>query len=264
MIEYIIVSLAAIAVAALTLFSGFGLGTLLLPVMAIFFPVEIAVAATAVVHLANNVFKAFLVGRGAKIAVLIKFAIPAVIAAFPGALLLTALTGMPEWFNWSAGSKIFSVEPVNFTIALLMVVFALVELLPYFEKRKISVRWLPLGGVMSGFFGGISGHQGALRAAFLAKAGLTRDQFIGTSVMSAIMVDVARISIYGVAFIGSGTSLFADDRMTGLLITATLAAFMGSFIGARMVKKVTMRQIQIIIGIMLLMLAVALGSGIIG
>jgi uncharacterized protein len=264
MTEHIIVSLAAIAVAALTLFSGFGLGTLLLPVMALFFSVEIAVAATAIVHLVNNIFKGFLVGRHAKIRVLLRFAIPAVIAAFPGALLLTTLAGRPEWFEWTARGRSFSVEPVNFIIAILMVIFALIEIIPQFEKINISTKWLPLGGILSGFFGGISGHQGALRSAFLSKAGLTRDEFIGTSVMSAIMVDIARLAVYGVTFYAAKTDLFAEEKTAGILITATLAAFLGSFIGARLVKKITMRQIQIIIGVMLLLLAVALGSGVIG
>ena len=51
------VCLTAFVVAGLTLFSGFGLGAVLMPAFAVFFPVEVAVAATAVVHLANNIFK---------------------------------------------------------------------------------------------------------------------------------------------------------------------------------------------------------------
>jgi hypothetical protein len=57
MIAYVVVCVVALIVAALTLFSGFGLGTLLMPAFAIFFPVTVAVAATAAVHLANNLFK---------------------------------------------------------------------------------------------------------------------------------------------------------------------------------------------------------------
>jgi len=261
--EYLIVALAALLVAALTLFSGFGLGTLLMPVMAIFFPVEIAVAATAIVHLANNIFKALLVGRHANIKVLIRFAIPAVIAAFPGAILLTALSGLDPWWKWSAGGSEYAILPVNFIIAILMIIFAFLELLPYFEKMTIRQKWLPLGGVLSGFFGGVSGHQGALRAAFLTKAGLTRDGFIGTSVMTAIMVDVARLIIYGVTFFSSKTELMAEPGIKGILVWGILAAFAGSFTGTRLVKKITMRQIQLIVGVMLLLLAVALGSGVI-
>ncbi len=261
--ESAIVALAALIVAALTLFSGFGLGTLLMPVMAIFFPVEIAVAATAIVHLANNIFKAILVGKDADRKVLIRFAVPAVIAAFPGAMLLTVLSSMAPWWNWSAAGSEYVILPVNFIIAILMVIFAFIELLPHFERMTISQKWLPLGGILSGFFGGVSGHQGALRAAFLTKAGLTRDGFIGTSVMTAVLVDVSRLIVYGVTFFSSKTALLAEPGMKGILVWGILAAFTGSFIGTRLVKKVTMRHIQVIVGIMLLLLAVALGSGII-
>jgi len=62
MISYFSVAIAALFVSGLTLFSGFGLGTLLMPVFALIFPVEVAVLATAVVHGANNILKITLVG----------------------------------------------------------------------------------------------------------------------------------------------------------------------------------------------------------
>ena len=83
--DFILVALAACFAAALTLYSGFGLGTLLLPVFALFFPVEVAVLATAIVHGANNVFKVSLVGRFADRDTVLKFGLPAIIAAVLGA-----------------------------------------------------------------------------------------------------------------------------------------------------------------------------------
>lgn len=62
---YIVISITALFVSALTLFSGFELGTVLMPAFALFFPIQIVTAATAVVHLANNIFKIILVGRDA-------------------------------------------------------------------------------------------------------------------------------------------------------------------------------------------------------
>lgn len=53
-LSYIVLSATALATSALTLFSGFGLGTILTPVFAIFFPIEVAIASTAVVHLSNE------------------------------------------------------------------------------------------------------------------------------------------------------------------------------------------------------------------
>ncbi len=68
--DLLVVCIAALSASALTLFSGFGLGTLLMPVIAIFFPLELAIAMTAIVHLANNLFKISLVGRKADYPVL--------------------------------------------------------------------------------------------------------------------------------------------------------------------------------------------------
>ena len=72
-IMYLIVAAAALAASALTLYSGFGLGTLLLPVLALFFPVDTAVTATAIVHGANNLLKILLVGAKADRDLVLRF-----------------------------------------------------------------------------------------------------------------------------------------------------------------------------------------------
>jgi uncharacterized protein len=86
--EYVILSLTALVVSFLSLFSGFGLGTLLMPVFALFFPLPVAIASTAVVHLAANIFKALLVGRWAKWGVVLKFGVPAALCSALGAFFL--------------------------------------------------------------------------------------------------------------------------------------------------------------------------------
>ena len=63
--SYLIVCTVALVASALTFFSGFGLGTLLLPTFALFFPIDHAVALTAVVHFLNSLFKLALAGRHA-------------------------------------------------------------------------------------------------------------------------------------------------------------------------------------------------------
>ena len=80
--EIIIISAAALIVAILTFFSGFGLGTILTPVFMIFFPTDLAIALTGVVHFFNNIFKLFLVGKNADKSVLLRFGIPAVIEGY--------------------------------------------------------------------------------------------------------------------------------------------------------------------------------------
>ena len=259
--EYIVVCLVAVFVSALTLFSGFGLGTVLMPAFALFFPVPVAIAATAVVHLANNIFKVFLVGKKADWSVVLRFAIPGAIAAFIGAALLNLFAHLTPLYSYQLFGRPHDVTVIKLVIGILIIGFALFELLPRFSKLSFDRKYLPLGGLLSGFFGGLSGNQGALRSAFLIKAGLDKEAFIGTGTVSAVIVDVARMLVYGLSFYASR---FSD--LTGtwpLVLAATLAAFLGAFIGKRMLKKITLGAIQLIVGIMLIIIGLGMVSGLI-
>lgn len=256
--EYIVISFAAIVSSGLTLFSGFGLGTLLMPVFAVFFPVELAVALTAVVHFLNNLFKIALVGRYTDRRVVVRFGLPAIASAFIGAGTLIFLSGLKPIATYDLLGRHVAVQPVKVVIAGLLMVFAMAELAPKFSEMSFDRRYLPLGGILSGFFGGLSGNQGALRSPFLLKAGLGRESYIATGVVIACMVDFTRLAVYGSHFSKAG-----GGENLPLLAVATLSAFLGAFIGSRLMKKVTMRAIQFLVAIMLLLIAAGLGLGII-
>lgn len=259
---YVIVCVVAIVVSALTFFSGFGLGTLLMPAFALFFPVPVAVASTAVVHLANNIFKAALIGRQANWAVVWRFAAPATVTAMIGAALLTLFDRLPALATYEAGGQRHQITAVKLVIAAIIIIFALFDLLPALSNLAFERKYLPLGGALSGFFGGLSGHQGALRSAFLIKAGLEKEVFIGTGVVSAVMVDIARLLVYGAAFYSSRLSVLGSQT-GGLVLAASLAAFAGAFIGRRLLTRVTLRGVQVTVGLMLILLGLGLGAGLV-
>ena len=100
-------------------------------------------------------------------------------------------------------------------------------------------------------------------SAFLAKSGLESKAFIGTGVVCAVVVDCFRLMVYGMVFFNRHFQMLSDSRGINLMIVATIAAFIGSFTGTRLVKKITMQTIQKLVGFMLLGLAVALGTGLI-
>ena len=108
--DYLIICLAAFLGSGLTLFSGFGLGTILVPVFAIFFPIEIAIALTAIVHFLNNIFKLNLLGKLADKFTVLRFGVTAIFSAFLGAYVLTLLTGMQPIFQYSISNKTFVVS----------------------------------------------------------------------------------------------------------------------------------------------------------
>jgi len=261
---YIVICTTALLVSGLTLFSGFGLGTLLMPVFALFFPVEVAVAATAMVHGANNIFKVLVVGKNADRDLVLRFGIPAVMAAFMGAGALGYVSGFGELFQYAIGSKTAVITPIKLVMAVLMFVFAMFELLPSLQNLRFDRKHLFLGGLLSGFFGGLSGHQGALRSAFLVKTGVSTQAFVGTNAMIGFMVDMARIATYaGMFFLAKTDKSPIGSELWPLILSGTAAAFIGVIAGKRWMHKMTMKTIQWLTGFLLLAIAVALGSGII-
>jgi uncharacterized protein len=255
--ETAVICIVAFLTALLTFFSGFGLGTILMPVFALFFPLDLAIALTGIVHFANNLFKFALIGKNTNIEVLLKFGLPAILASFLGAFTLIQLSELPNLYHYTIGGSIFIITPIKIIIAILLITFSLFELLPtgqlQFNKNKLFI-----GGLLSGFFGGLSGIQGAIRSAFLIKCNLSKESYIATGVVIACMVDISRLSIYASKF-----NSIASTQYLTLIIAAILSALTGAFIGKKLLKKVTYKSIQILVTIMLIILAFLLGFGII-
>lgn len=254
--ELVIVSLAAFVASLLTLFSGFGLGTLLMPVVGLFLPVEVAIAITAVVHLANNMFKFALFAKAASREVLLRFGLPAMAAAVAGAAVLSWISQLEPLFSYALEGREIEVIPVKFVVGFLILLFVGLESSPAFSKLKFEPRYLPLGGLICGFFGGISGHQGALRSMFLIKAGLGKDTFISTCIVLAIMVDLVRLPVYAWS---EWTTLTGSNLL--LIVSATLAAFCGAYFGGRILSKVTLNFVRWVVALMLFVVGLGLMSG---
>ena len=256
--EYLIICLFALFASGLTFFSGFGLGTILLPVFALFFPVDISIALVAIVHFLNNLFKLSLIGRKADKKVILKFGIPAILTAFAGAYLLTLLSETEAIFSYSLAGRSFEITPLKLIIAFLLFVFALFDIVPKLMKLNFDSKYLPLGGALSGFFGGLSGHQGALRTAFLIRAGLSKEVFIGTGIVISVLIDISRLTVYAADILEISSEIDYN-----LLIAATLSAFAGAVIGNRILKKITIETLHLAVGIMLLLFSALLALGVV-
>ncbi len=253
-----IIPLAALAASFLTFFSGFGLGTILMPVFIIFFPIDTAIALTAIVHFLNNILKVSLLWKEANWKVVLKFGLPAFFMAFVGAKLLFALEKIKPLYLYQISDNTMEISALKIVIAILLLLFLALETMPKFKDISFPEKILPIGGALSGFFGGLSGHQGALRSMFLLKAGLNKEGYIATGVVAAAMVDISRISVYWNNIIHS-----AYKSHLLVMSLAVIFAFAGVFIGRRTLKKIKMQTIQNIVGLMLFGIAILLGAGII-
>jgi hypothetical protein len=254
--SFVVVCAVALLASCLTFFSGFGLGTLLLPAFALFYPIEQAVALTAVVHFLNGLFKLALVGRRANLRIVLVFGVPAIVASFAGAWALLRLSDIEPLVSYSFFGRDLRVMPAKLVVGVLLLLFSLAEVLPPFREMSFPPKYFAFGGLLSGFFGGLAGMQGALRSAFLAKAGLSKEAFVATGVVVACLIDISRLGVYARTLLAERTLL---DH--GVLVAAVLSAFAGAVLGNRYLTNMTMTLIRRIVAAMLFAVALALMSG---
>jgi uncharacterized membrane protein YfcA len=241
--DFILIGAVAFLASALTFFSGFGLGTLLLPAFALFLPAAPAVAATAIVHLLNGLFKGTLVFRMAHWPTVLRFGLFAVPGAIAGALILSLLD------DRVAGT----------VIGAALIVFGALELTPWFRKLKAPDGLMPIGGAVTGLFGGLTGQQGALRSIFLLRTNLDGPQFIATGTLVSILIDLARVPTYFATF--TATSLNFDARAIGLIATGAAAAFAGAWLGSRYLATSKIEVVRLLVAGLLFVIGGALVLG---
>ena len=214
-------------------------------------------ALTAVVHFLNGLFKLALVGRHADMGIVARFGIPAFVASLLGAWVLLWLSWADPLLTYSLWGREARVLPVKVVIGLLLLAFALVELLPSFRRMTFGPRHLVVGGLLSGFFGGLSGMQGALRSAFLAKVDVRKEVFIATGAVVATLIDVSRLGLYW--------SILTKEHVNidyALLTGAVVCAFAGAFLGNRFLHAVTMTAVRGIVAATLVIVSVGLITGV--
>jgi uncharacterized protein len=253
----LVICLVAFAASALTFFSGFGLGTLLMPAFALFFPVEQAVVWTAIVHFLNGLFKVSLVGRHANWRIVRNFGIPAIGGALIGSFLLGSLASGAPLFAYALAGMTATVTPVKMAVGLVLLLITFAEWGSTSERFAARPQFIPVGGFFSGFLGGLSGMQGALRSAFLIRAGLSKEAYIGTGVMVAMLIDISRLTVYLRDL--SAQRAHLDYALLG---SAVLSAFLGAYLANRYLKKVTLALLQRVVAILLLLVAIGLIAGV--
>ena len=252
-----LVLIVAFLGALLTFFSGFGLGTVLLPVMLIFLPPGTAVLCTAIIHFINNGFKFTLIRKYINVPITLRFGAIALVGAFIGAQCIsyanqlgTAYTA--TWFNHAP-----EVTWMNLLIGGLLMVFALFENLKPNNLNTTPSAGQYIGGGLSGFFGGLSGHQGALRSLFLSPLIKDKNAFVASGAAIALAVDVMRISVY----IGKGS--FWASANTPIILYGITGALLGTFLGRKLLKKINYKMLHITVMVSLIAMGLAMATGLI-
>ncbi|RJU79990.1 MAG: hypothetical protein DWC09_08670 [Candidatus Poseidoniales archaeon] len=214
---------ATFLAAALTVPAGFGLATMITPVVFLWLEPHEAVAVVAIVHGSHNAWKLKVLRESVDYSSVRRFGWAMVIGALLGATLNT----------------VFESNLLLLLVGVALVVLPVLSVTERWTKIRLPESEDRIGGFGSGFFGGLTGHQGALRAMFLQKRLPDKAEYAATAAVLALVVDVTRIPVY-VALEG-WQILEAGWLIVGLV----LAAILGVQLGKRWLKKWKSERIRI-------------------
>ncbi|MDF2500256.1 MAG: hypothetical protein K0Q77_970 [Anaerosporomusa subterranea] len=239
--QYIILILVTLVTSVITLFTGFGVGTIMMPVMALFFDVKVAIFLTAIVHFFNNMSRLALYRSEINWRIIQRFGIVSLIGAFIGSYAQIYIDS--EWLKVGVG--------------LFLTTYALLSLIPNNIKFKLPSNVDFIGGFLSGLIGGLIGNQGAIRSLYLLNYGLEKKELIVSSALIAIIIDSTRIPVYAY------TNLHYLQENIVLLSLIVLSAILGTVAGSRILPKVSYDLFRNIILVGVLVLGVLMVLGII-
>jgi uncharacterized membrane protein YfcA len=227
------VGVIAGAVASVT---GFGIGSLLTPVLALTVDTRVAVAAVAIPHLIGTSLRFWFLRHSVDRRVLWSFGLTSAAGGLAGAALY----------------RLASNRGLNVVFGGLLLFAAVSEITGLMRRVRFRglIAWL--AGATSGLLGGLVGNQGGIRSAALLGFDLPKEKFVGTATAIALFVDGARVPVYVAT---QHDAMLAQSRWIAI---AALGVVVGTLVGSRALKRVPEVWFRRVLALILALLGIAM------
>lgn len=234
--ELLVVLILVLAASAIGTVTGFGLSTVMIPVLALYYPVPETLLFVGVVHWFNDLWKLLLFREGIRWRLILEFGLPGIVATLIGAHLLRAIPS-------TALERVLGVFLIGYVVFL-------------FAKSAFKVRPSAAaaltGGALSGFCAGVFGMGGAIRALFLLAFDLPKAVYLATAGAIAMAIDTPRLATY----IGQGTRL--DPLLFWGMILFVPASFLGARFGKGLLERIPQEHFRKIVAAFLFIVGLRL------
>ena len=206
----------AVVAGAIAAISGFGIGSLLTPLLAIPYGTKLAVAMVSIPHLVGTAARFIPLRKQVDRRIFLNFGILSAAGGLLGALL-----------NARAGSP-----ALGMVFGCLLIFAGASGLTGFIDHMHFgrAVAWA--AGGLSGFFGGLVGNQGGIRSAALLGFDIRKEALVATATAIALIVDGARMPVY----------LAVEPRQIlsvwPTLVAAILGVLLGTFWGVRALRRI--------------------------
>ena len=232
--------LAAIVAGAIASVAGFGIGSVLTPLLALSTGTKQAVVAVSIPHFIATAIRFWSMRRSIDLHVLKNFGIASAAGGLAGALL---------------GAR-FSSPVLAYILGALLVFAGVTGLTGLAPKMLFGTAIAWLGGAASGVLGGLVGNQGGVRSAALQGFNLEAKAFVATATAIALIVDGARMPVYFF------TSPDTVEQLAFWIAAMVAGAAIGTLAGARILRRIPEMYFRRLVASLILALGVVMLIGV--
>ena len=230
----LITALVAIVAGAVASLAGFGIGSMLTPLLATWVGTKLAVAVVSVPHLLGTTLRFWLIREHIDRRVLLSFGVTSALGGLTGALLHI-------WLRSAI---------LGYVLAALLVFAGIMGLTGMAERMRFGRTAAWIAGALSGIFGGLVGNQGGIRSAALLGFDVRRDAFVATATAIGLLVDAFRMPVYAAMQWHSIWSVWP------LMTTATVGVIVGTLVGKRILGWIPEQAFRVLIAVVVLALGI--------
>ncbi|HUJ27056.1 MAG TPA: sulfite exporter TauE/SafE family protein [Myxococcales bacterium] len=227
----VIAAVAAVAGAIASVASA-GVDSLITPALSLETDMRTAVLAVSAPHLVFNALRCWTIRDRISWKVFRRFGLASAIGSLGGALLHQVASS-----GW-----------ITVVFAVLLIIAGLFGITGFAERARLGRRGAYVGGALSGFFGGLTGEQGGLRAAAMLGLGCEKEVFVATATATAIVVDLVRLPVY----VATRWSDLPEAIAPALVSSAGVVV--GVLAGGRVLRKVPQHRFGQVVSAVLLLI----------
>ena len=214
--------------------SGFGIGSLVTPVLSSVVDIKLAVAIVSIPHFAGTAIRFWTLRHQVNRRVLLTFGVASAAGGVAGAFLYQA-----------AGNPVLTA-----LFATLLILAGLLGLFGWSNRSRFGRAGAWIAGALSGIFGGMVGNQGGIRSAAMLGFDLGPREFIATATAVALMVDLGRLPVY----LFSEWEQLRDSRHEiGISLAGVV---MGTAVGLAVLRRISERRFRTVVAGIVLLLGV--------
>jgi uncharacterized membrane protein YfcA len=230
----LLLAVVAVLAGSVAAVSGFGVGSLLTPILALSVGTKLAVAAVAIPHAIGTAQRFWLLRKHVDWKVVRSFGITSALGGLAGALLQTR-----------AASRTLEI-----VFGVLLILAGVTELTGWMQRVRWSRSAAWIAGAVSGGLGGLVGNQGGIRTAAMLGYDVPKQSFVATATAIALFVDAARLPVY---LVTQGGEI---SRIAPQVLSATGAVIVGTLLGTRILARMSQTVFRRLIAVLLLGLGI--------